>query len=389
AARAAYQQAELVQKKARDEEGRRKQELTTAEAELQTARDDYAVCKGRLDQAHRDVERLTREYAQTVADLPAAWRQRAAGAGADGEPSFPAEADLKRMREQVETLESTRQKLHEAEGQLTRWQTLRVQVDQTKQTLQTLEVSLPGDVGALRRKHVQYEAQDSTLKNSLKATRDQEKQAAADLERFNRDKNELHQKRTDIAGQLKTEESSRKLSLDEVERIRQKLPGEWQKHVDSAALAEITRWDAERRKLIDADTEGKAEKLHQARIALESLKQRRAEIEAECDRFPEDARVAQAEVQRQLQSARGVLTGHESMLRDAQRRRAVLDSQRQQRETVQKELTRQEGEFNRYAVLAQLLGRDRLQRHLVRQAERQVVDHANAVLDRLSGGQLY
>ena len=35
------------------------------------------------------------------------------------------------------------------------------------------------------------------------------------------------------------------------------------------------------------------------------------------------------------------------------------------------------------------LGRDRLQLHLVRQAERQVVDYANAVLDRLSGGQLY
>ncbi len=94
-------------------------------------------------------------------------------------------------------------------------------------------------------------------------------------------------------------------------------------------------------------------------------------------------------MQRQLQTARGVLTSHESTLRDAQRRRAVLDSQRQQRESVQKELTRQEGALNRYTVLSQLLGRDRLQRHLVRQAERQVVDHANAVLDRLSGGQLY
>ena len=40
-------------------------------------------------------------------------------------------------------------------------------------------------------------------------------------------------------------------------------------------------------------------------------------------------------------------------------------------------------------TLAELLGRDRLQLYLVRQAERQVVEHANAVLDRLSGGQLY
>src|SRR6058998_1827261 len=40
-------------------------------------------------------------------------------------------------------------------------------------------------------------------------------------------------------------------------------------------------------------------------------------------------------------------------------------------------------------LLAELLGKDRLQLHLVRTAERQVVDHANAVLDRLSSGQLY
>ena len=36
-----------------------------------------------------------------------------------------------------------------------------------------------------------------------------------------------------------------------------------------------------------------------------------------------------------------------------------------------------------------LLGRDRLQRYLVRTAERQIVDYANGILDRLSGGQLY
>jgi DNA repair exonuclease SbcCD ATPase subunit len=40
-------------------------------------------------------------------------------------------------------------------------------------------------------------------------------------------------------------------------------------------------------------------------------------------------------------------------------------------------------------MLAQLLGRDRLQRHLVRTAERQIVDYANGILDRLSGGQLF
>jgi DNA repair exonuclease SbcCD ATPase subunit len=41
------------------------------------------------------------------------------------------------------------------------------------------------------------------------------------------------------------------------------------------------------------------------------------------------------------------------------------------------------------ALLAELLGRQRLQLHLVRRAERGIVAYANAVLDRLSGGQLY
>jgi DNA repair exonuclease SbcCD ATPase subunit len=40
-------------------------------------------------------------------------------------------------------------------------------------------------------------------------------------------------------------------------------------------------------------------------------------------------------------------------------------------------------------LLAELLGRERLQLYLVRQAEKQVVAYANAVLDRLSGGTLY
>lgn len=388
-ARLAYQSAEQAQKKARAEEAAKKEELAGAEAELLTAREEYAACKNHLDQSRREVERLTRESGQTLNDLPTVWRQRASGAGSDGEPSFPTDADLKRLRDQVDTLEPIRLQLRETEGQLVRWQSLRVQVEEIRKTLQTLEATLPGDVGALKRKHVQLTANESTLNSSLKATRAQEKQATADLDKLNRDKNELHQKRTNIGGTLKTEEGSRQLSLEEIERIRQKLPSEWQKHTESAALAEITRWDAERRKLIEADTEGKAKRLHQARIALESLKLSRAEIDAECARFPAEARVSRSDVQRDLQAARAVLTGRETALRDAQRRKDFLEHQRQQRDSVDKELTRQDGAFNRYTLLAQLLGRDRLQRHLVRQAEREVVDHANAVLDRLSGGQLY
>ena len=92
---------------------------------------------------------------------------------------------------------------------------------------------------------------------------------------------------------------------------------------------------------------------------------------------------------RLLSDARSALTAQEALLFDARDRRAVLDSQRRQREQVSQQHLEVQGEWNRFRRLAELLDREHLQRHLVRQAERQVVDHANAVLDRLSGGQLY
>src|SRR5439155_4857291 len=73
----------------------------------------------------------------------------------------------------------------------------------------------------------------------------------------------------------------------------------------------------------------------------------------------------------------------------ARQEKALLEQQHEQRQELQREYLKADEELNQAKILAELLGRDRLQLHLVRQAERQVIDHANAVLDRLSGGQLY
>jgi DNA repair exonuclease SbcCD ATPase subunit len=388
-AKASSQQADIVQQKAQAEETRVRKALEACSKELAEARDEYRGWKRDLEQAQKDVQRLTQETAQAVADLPAFHRERAGGAGIDGEPAYPTEADLNALRQQVSGLGAARKQLAETETLHVRWRELRVQVEQTRQVLGTLEADLPGDVGALRRKHNSLEAQESALAGSLKATRDEERAGGDEVQRLSRERTDLHQKRTDVAGQLKTEETQRRLAQDEIERLRQKLPGVWQKTLDGAGTAEVHRLATERDKLKQADTEGKAERLHQARYTLESLRQSRQEIEAECERFPAEGRIPLAEVQQRLQTARGSLTACETGLREEQRRRAVLDSQRAQRDSVQKQLQEQEGEWNRYKLLAELLGRERLQRHLVRQAERQVVDHANAVLDRLSGGQLY
>jgi DNA repair protein SbcC/Rad50 len=105
--------------------------------------------------------------------------------------------------------------------------------------------------------------------------------------------------------------------------------------------------------------------------------------------FPPDARRAAEDVKAEVGAARRELDLSQKELLDAERAKGMLDDYRRQRSELGEQCKAVDIEFNRYKILAELLGRDRLQRHLVRTAEKQIVDHANAVLDRLSGGQLF
>ena len=59
--------------------------------------------------------------------------------------------------------------------------------------------------------------------------------------------------------------------------------------------------------------------------------------------------------------------------------RGKLDDYRTQRDALGTETRQLDAKFTRYKTLSELLGRDRLQRYLVRRAERQIVDYANGV----------
>ena len=392
-AKANFQQAERIQKGKQQDEARRREELAAGDRDLNEARDEYKDYSGQLKQARRDVERLTGECTQAFAELTPLHRDRIgiepATSGAWLATTFPTEEDLEELRGQVRQVAGVRKQLKELETLSTRWQALKAQCDNTRQTLHSLEADLPQDVGAIRRKYVNMESTERSLDAGIKAARDEDRAAQQELDRFGRERGILQQKRAEAVGRLSTEEAQRKMWQEEVERVRKKLPAEWQREVDAADMHSLFQWEGEKDKLVRADTEGRAQRLEQARIALESLRQSRAEAADECERFPEAARLPATEVLQRLAAARDCHASADKTLREAQRTRAILDSQKQQREHVEKQLLEQQAEHHRYNMLAQLLSRDRLQRHLVRQAERQVVDHANAVLDRLSGGQLY
>ncbi|HEV3257098.1 MAG TPA: hypothetical protein VG013_09485, partial [Gemmataceae bacterium] len=135
--------------------------------------------------------------------------------------------------------------------------------------------------------------------------------------------------------------------------------------------------------------EERARQLHQARLGLEVLRQELAALEGQQEHFPAEARQDPARLQELLEQARRLQRARDDELGQARQGKRLLESYQQQRQYLEEECCQLAKEHAHSKCLAELLGRDRLQLHLVRQAERQVVDFANAVLDRLSGGQLY
>src|SRR5205814_9875485 len=120
----------------------------------------------------------------------------------------------------------------------------------------------------------------------------------------------------------------------------------------------------------------------------DALRQRRADLDREADAVPADARRPADELRAALLAARQAAAECDDRLAVAQQQKGVLETRREQRSRLHEQFLAADREHHLQEMLAKLLGRDRLQLYLVRRAERQIVDCANAVLDRLSGGQL-
>lgn len=112
-------------------------------------------------------------------------------------------------------------------------------------------------------------------------------------------------------------------------------------------------------------------------------------LNRELGRIPEEARRPLTEVEADKREAQARFDEADLRRRTAEQRRGALESRRERRAEVERQFHEATREEHLYRELARLLGRDRLQRHLLSQAESAIVANANEVLDRLSGGTLW
>ena len=157
----------------------------------------------------------------------------------------------------------------------------------------------------------------------------------------------------------------------------------------SHKLSDQHLWKSERDGLSTRGVDRQADELRLARAGLDGLKADEAAAERELETVPQNARRPVEEVHAEIAQAKVAEHSIEQSAKAATAELHRLDSRRRERQSLMDESLRLDRDYARHAKLAELLSRDRLQGTLIRRAERQIVEQANIILDRLSDGQLY
>jgi DNA repair protein SbcC/Rad50 len=385
---AAVAEAEAQYRRARqdaDEAARRDRDARARrdEVDRHLALEARAVEQAAADVAQAETEgrRVARECDRILDELDDQVRARFATEGPD-------EAALDDARRDARQAEEVARRLREVERDLDRRNLLREQLASARLDLEMQERDLPADPAGLRAEDAALSAEEAALTARLASHRQRETAMPGEFDRL-RDARERAQKSlTDLEQRMAIEEARREGYRSYLERSRAALPERWRPLADAASADDLRALREERGALQSRGVEARAQALRQAwasrdlqRTRLEDLEARRAEIPPEARRDP-------AGLRDELAVARTTRDRLADEWLGARHREGQVRARSAERERLDRLFRDADKARSTAATLAKLLGRDRLQRHLVRRAERRIVDISNGILDRLSGGEL-
>jgi DNA repair exonuclease SbcCD ATPase subunit len=376
---------------ARKTERELREKLERIDKDYQDARDEYLDHKRQLTSARAAVEKSQEECGHIWHELPDVYQRRISTAAVANwlTTSYPKEADLEALRVQVRGLAPARGKLREAEKAQQSWSQLKAQESQALDGLNRLLRDLPADRQAIRRQHADLEAEQMALFKSMDAHRSQVGEVEREIERLTRERDFAHGELSQMDTRLKQQQLVRQNAERNIQVHLKALPAAWQAQGETVGLRELHTLTDEQKHLEDDGTDERSRELEHARHNVAVLEQDVRQLEKQEAAMPAEARQDRQAIAALLKEARRVDQERDDALAQARQRLALLEDYQKQRQELDREYRELEAGLQSDRLLAELLGRDRLQLYLVREAERQVVEYANAVLDRLSGGQLY
>jgi DNA repair protein SbcC/Rad50 len=359
--------------------------------DLEKLRTKYSEVKGELQLTASDRERLVEEVKRDYLAVPERVRLQIANGIPDDWTAtvFPEAAELTALRKKVAQLDVAQAELKGLRDQFGKVQQFATELKAIEQTHEQLRKAIAGDPAKLRTQEASAKAEEATYREKVVAARKQLKDLEGELERSVAALTAEDKLVASAEAEIRAEQAKQEQLRDAVVRATDLLPAEWREQCRTAGLAEQYRWKSELDELTAKKVEDRHRELATTRHTVDAMKGEIAEAEAAEARYPADVRMPLDEARKRLDEAKRLASVADESLSLAREAKAVLDRHVADRASFGERIRECEAELKSSKMIAELLGRDRLQRHLVRLAERQIIEFANSILDRLSRGDLF
>jgi len=367
-------------------------QLNEVERRLQQLREDYRGHKTSADLLRKQVDSLQQTAHEQYGRLPDDYQHRIGETlPADvTSTTYPTPVDLESLQARLKTLAGIRQQLQQARVHQQKLDQINGQITAVNQSLSQVQRELPPDQPErIRQRFDELTVAVRSLEQRIQTLKKNIATTEQDLDKHRNDLAKLEQAIQATRGQLDVQATKRQHAESQLNHVKNSLPAPWHAQLDQLGTSSLHTLEVERDQLIANRTEEQYKQIEPARAGRESLRQQIEEARKRLDGFPKQAQQQPATIDRLIRQAQQALEAYDHEWGEATMHHGVLVQQQRRRRELLQEIATLEQELNWYKLLAELLGRERLQRHLIRRAERQIIDHANAALDRLSGGQLY
>jgi DNA repair exonuclease SbcCD ATPase subunit len=209
------------------------------------------------------------------------------------------------------------------------------------------------------------------------------------LDQQDRERQQLDQQAQQLARQrtsLETDQRHHAAARDEAHSV---FPPDWRPWTSAEAARQLPVMRREQHTLRASGIVEQCRSLQDSAQERDRAAHTLRDTESQIADIPEPARRDPEEVEAERRAAAERQDACQQQYNQADKRLDQLRDQQQQRAELSAQHRAADRQRHLWRRLADLLGRGHLQRDLVRSAERQIVEYAGAILDRLSSGTLH
>lgn len=299
---------------------------------------------------------------------------------------FPTEGDLAALRDQVDRIDELTRRRDVLRSACERGRDIRSRLDQALRSID--QFGDAGDLASLAAEEDALTQEKAALDHCLRGHKVQLGLAESTRSQLHHISKYFREQAIEMRSEARHEQTRLAEIEASLKQIAEGLPEAWKSCLESASPEDVDRWNREIDDLRDRGIEARAEALMVAGTRVESALRELERIGSRQGAITTEAKRDPSGFDQPLEAAKGRFERAEADRSGRQADLVQLRGDLDRRRDLLRRKSESEGKLLVAETLARLLGRDGLQRALLREAERGILACANPILQEISGGEL-